>query len=106
MASASARIVAMSVLETVSGRIVPAPAIAGAEMLIPMAAPMTERTILRPIPEAAQTMGSTIYPRYPTCWFSVGRERQPAAFIKLAKPFNPVKPQSLHENDQALDNHH
>src|SRR3990172_8553545 len=106
MASATERIAAIRVLETVSGRSVPAPAMAGAEMLIPRAAPLTERTILRPIPPAAPTMGSTIYPRYPTCWFSVGRERQPAAFIKLAEPFNPVKPQSLHENDQALDNHH
>src|SRR5207237_4588092 len=37
----------------------------------------------------------------PTHWFVIGREWVAGPFIKLTKPFNPVKPQRLNENNQA-----
>src|SRR3972149_12220055 len=98
--------IATRLLETISGLSVPAPAMAGAAMLIPSAAPMTDKNTLRPIPMAAHTIGSTMYSHIPSFWFLVGREGQTGAFIKLAKPLNPVKPQSLHENDQSFDDHY
>ncbi len=106
IARASARIVAIRFLETVSGLSVPAPAIAGAEILMPRAAPRTERRRLRLTPRPANMIGSTIYLHIPTFRFSVGGVWQTIPFIKLAKPLDPVKPQSLHENDQTFDNHY
>src|SRR5437870_6553825 len=41
----------------------------------------------------------------PAHWFLIGREWVAGPFIKLTKPFNPVKPQSLNEDDQAFENH-
>ena len=106
IASASARIVAIRFLDTVSGLSVPAPAIAGAEILIPRAAPSTERSRLRLTPSPANNIVSaTTCLYYPALWFPVGREWQSVPLIKLAKPLDPVKPQSLNEYDQALDNH-
>src|SRR6266852_2719581 len=103
MASASANIVAIKLFETISGLSVPAAAIAGAAMLIPKAAPITLRKTARLIPRDAHTIGSTMLSWHnPSCWFYVRRESQPGPFIKLAKPLNPVKPQSLYENNQAL----
>src|SRR6266571_2436054 len=107
MASASARMVAMRLLETISGLSVPAAAMAGAAILIPRAAPITLRKTARLIPIDAHTIASTILSWHnPSCWFGVRREAQPGPFIKLAKPLNPVKPQSLHENNQTLNYHH
>src|SRR6266571_2818751 len=106
MASASARMVAMRLLETISGLSVPAAAIAGAAMLIPRAAPITLRKTARLIPIDAHTIASTILCWHnPSYWFRVRREVQPGPFIKLAKPLNPVKPQSLYENYQAFNYH-
>src|SRR5437899_595930 len=42
----------------------------------------------------------------PAHWFLIGRECVAGPFIKLTKPFNPVKPQGLNENDQALEDHY
>src|SRR5437867_6586694 len=98
--------VAIRLFDTISGLSVPAAAIAGAAMLIPRAAPMTLRKTARLIPRDAHTIASTILSWHcPSCWFYVRREAQPGPFIKLAKPFNPVKPQSLHENYQTLNYH-
>src|SRR5881397_2554405 len=107
MANASARIVAMRLLETISGLSVPAAAMAGAAMLIPRAAPITLRKTARLIPIEAHTIASTILDWHnPSCRFDVRREGQAGPFIKLAKPLNPVKPQSLNENNETLDYHH
>src|SRR5690242_10940882 len=107
MASASARIVAMRLFETISGLSVPAAAIAGAAILIPSAAPITLRKTARLIPIDAQTIASTILSWHnPSCWFFVRGETQPGPFIKLAKPLNPVKSQRLYENDQSFYYHH
>src|SRR3989454_1061691 len=107
IASASARIVAIKFLDTVSGLSVPAPAIAGAEMLIPSAAPITERSRLRLTPSPAYKIVSLIMRLYyPACWFPVGGEWQSIPLIKLAKPLDPVKPQSLNENNQTFNDHH
>src|SRR5437667_9935674 len=38
----------------------------------------------------------------PTQRFSVGRERHSLALIKLTKPFDPVKSQSLHKNNESF----
>ncbi len=35
----------------------------------------------------------------PNCRFMIRREGEPCAFIKLAKPLDPVKPQILNENN-------
>ncbi len=105
IARASARIVAIKLLDTISGLSVPAPAIAGAEMLIPRAAPMTDRRRLRLTPRPAHMIGSTTSWHNPACRFLIGREWQTTAFIKLAKPLDPVKPQSLNENNQPFNNH-
>src|SRR5215831_15713333 len=106
MASASARMVAMRLFETISGRSVPAAAMAGAAMLIPRAAPITLRKTARLIPIEAHTNASMLSWHDPSCWFYVRREAQPGPFIKLAKPLNPVKPQSLYENNQTFNDHH
>ncbi len=91
MARASARITAIRLLDTISGLSVPAPAMAGAEMLMPRAAPMTERRTLRLTPRPAQMIGSTT-PLHDPAWFLIGREWHTGSLIKLAKPLDPVKP--------------
>src|SRR2546427_9524269 len=100
---ASARIVAIRALETISGLSVPAPAIAGAEILIPIEAPMTDIKTLRPTPIEAQTIGSTKLSYSKSFWFTVWREGDARPLIKLAKPLDPMKPKCLDENDQALE---
>src|SRR5437879_12085743 len=99
---ASARIVAIRALETISGLSVPAPAIAGAEILIPIEAPMTAIKTLRPTPIEAETIGSTKLSYSKSFWFTVWRARAARPLIKLAKPLNPMKPKCLDESDQAL----
>src|SRR5439155_26691489 len=116
MASASARMVAMNVFSITSGLSTPAPAIAGPEIPIPRPAPIADRRTLSPAPKPAQNVGqrvteesveqSTAISWYnPAHWFLIGREWVAGPFIKLTKPFNPVNPQRLNENNQALENH-
>src|SRR5438477_700098 len=38
----------------------------------------------------------------PTHRLSIGRESRASALIKLTKPFDPVKPQSLHKDDESF----
>src|SRR5438128_11361835 len=102
----------MKVLNMTSGLSTPAPAIAGPEIPIPIPAPMAERRTLSPPPRPAQNVGhrvtdvrvaqSTTWLHSPTCRVSVGSVRRYGSFIRLAKPFNPVKHQSLHKNDQTF----
>ena len=60
MARASARIVAMKVLNMTSGLSTPAPAMAGPEIPMPIPAPIADRRTLSPPPRPAQNVGHRV----------------------------------------------
>src|SRR5207247_11444249 len=108
MASASARIVATNDCSITSGLSTPAPAMAGPEMPIPKPAPIADSRTLSPAPRLAQNVGQVKDQRRPLVWhnpahrFLIRRECVAGPFIKLTKPFYPVKPQRLHKHDQSF----